>query len=160
MRVDPRCKKLNELSDRYHQLFNQLGERYVLEVSRELQLKDTLCFGDYLFLYIAGDSERNTVSMAEASRNLGVNPSTATRRVNKLLNSGLVTKAQAAYDERRYDIGLTDRGREVLESVNDRLYMAIQKTYEDVTEEELQTVYQYMDKCIGKLKGLVSGRNV
>ena len=35
MQLDPRCKKLNELTDRYHQLFSQLGEKYILQLGRE-----------------------------------------------------------------------------------------------------------------------------
>lgn len=155
--IDPRCKRLSELTDRYHQLFSQLGERYIVQLSREHGLKGSLSFGDFAFLSIAGDSEDNKVSMAYVSRKLGINPSTATRRVNRLLENGLVTKSAARDDERRYDICLTEAGRSLVEEMNAHLYSAVQKTYEHVTEEEIQTVYRYLDKCIGQLNALLDG---
>lgn len=155
MQLDPRCKKLNELTDRYHQLFSQLGEKYILQLGRESGVRDDLAYGDFAFLSVMDDSGQDAVSMAYVSRKLGINPSTATRRVNKLLANGLVTKSSAADDDRRYDIRLTDMGRSLVEKMNACLYTAVQKTYEHVTEEEMQTVYGYLEKCIGELMGLV-----
>ena len=158
MQIDPRCKKLNELTDRYHQLFSQLGERYILQLSREHGLKDDLVFGDFAFLSAVEDGGPDPVSMANVSKKLGINPSTATRRVNKLLENGLVTKSNAADDDRRYDIRLTEAGSTLVRQMGDRLYAAVQKTYENVTEKEIQTVYRYLDKCIDQLVILVRNK--
>ena len=151
MQLDPRCKKLNELTDRYHQLFSQLGEKYILQLGRESGVRDDLAYGDFAFLSVVDDSGQDAVSMAYVSRKLGINPSTATRRVNK----ADCLFAMGADDDRRYDIRLTDTGRSLVEKMNACLYTAVQKTYEHVTEEELQTVYGYLEKCIGELMGLV-----
>ena len=158
MQIDPRCKKLNELTDRYHQLFSQLGERYILQLSREHGLKDDLVFGDFAFLSAVEDGGPDPVSMANVSKKLGINPSTATRRVNKLLENGLVTKSNAADDDRRYDIRLTEAGSTLVRQMGDCLYTAVQKTYENVSEEEIQTVYRYLDKCIDQLVILVRNK--
>ena len=158
MQIDPRCKKLNELTDRYHQLFSQLGERYILQLSREHGLKDDLVFGDFAFLSAVEDGGPDPVSMANVSKKLGINPSTATRRVNKLLENGLVTKSNAADDDRRYDIRLTEAGSTLVRQMGDCLYTAVQKTYENVSEEELQTVYRYLNKCIDQLVILVRNK--
>ena len=154
-RIDPRCKRLNELTDRYHQLFSQLGEKYITRLSREYGLKDVLTYGDFSFLSAAGDDGQDAVSMACVSRKLGINPSTATRRVNKLVENGLVTKSGAADDDRRYDIRLTETGRSITEKMSECLLSAVRKTYEQVTEEEIQTVYRYLDKCIDQLNALL-----
>ena len=42
--------------------------------------------------------------------------------------------------------------------MGDCLYTAVQKTYENVSEEELQTVYRYLDKCIDQLVILVRNK--
>lgn len=155
MRMDPRCRKLNELSDQYHLLFAELGEKYIARVSEKNKLAEPLNYGDFTILSVVGDSETNTVSMAWASKKLRINPSTATRRVVKLARCGLVTKAPSPDDDRRYDIGLTEKGKTVLRQMNRLLYDAVRETYQSVTEDEMNAVYQYMDKCIGRLNELL-----
>ena len=91
------------------------------------------------------------------SKRLNINPSTATRRVNRLLTDDLVTKSIAPGDERRYDLRLTDKGARFLDQMDEWVYQTIQKTYEPVTDEELRVVYQYMEKCISQLQRLGAG---
>ena len=156
MRIDPRCKRVNELSDQYHQLFRQVAERYLSEECAKTGV-ESLCLGDYSFLFTIGEEPSGMISMADAAKKLGINPSTATRQVNRLLMSGLVTKSPSRGDERRYDVRLTEKGEALLERMDERLYEAVQKTYVDVSEEEMQTVYGYLEKCIGQLNRLVQG---
>ena len=156
MRIDPRCKRVNELSDQYHQLFRQVAERYLSEEGAKAGV-ESLCLGDYSFLFTIGEEPSGMISMADAAKKLGINPSTATRQVNRLFMSGLVTKSPSRGDERRYDVRLTEKGAALLERMDERLYEAVQKTYVDVSEEEMQTVYGYLEKCIGQLNRLVQG---
>ena len=147
MKIDPRCKRLNELNDRYHQLLRQVAEGLLKRHCRESSYPEELCMGDYMLLYQVGEGGEQPVHMAEISRRLSINPSTATRRVNRLLADGLVTKAITPDDDRCFDLRVTVSGRMLLDIMEDQLYDAIQKTYENVTEEELQTVYGFLDKC-------------
>ena len=156
MRIDPRCKRVNELSDQYHQLFRQVAERYLSEECAKAGV-ESLCLGDCSFLFTVGEEPSGMISMADAAKKLEINPSTATRQVNRLLLSGLVTKSPSHGDERRYDVRLTEKGAALLERMDERLYEAVQKTYADVSEEEMQTVYGYLEKCIGQLNRLVQG---
>ena len=156
MRMDQRCKRLNELSDRYHLLFKQVAERCLIQYCEKVCTPEMLCLGDYMLLFTVGEVGDRAAHMADISRQLNINPSTATRRVNRLLADGLVSKDTAPDDDRRYDLRLTEGGRALLDWMDERLYDAVQKTYEPVTEEELQTVYRYLEKCIGQLEKLVS----
>ena len=157
MRVDPRCRRLNELNDQYHALFRDLVERNLAKQCREYHLQEPLCTGDYLLLVEVGESGDSPASMAAISKRLNINPSTATRRVNRLLTDDLVTKSIAPGDERRYDLRLTDKGARFLDQMDEWVYQTIQKTYEPVTDEELRVVYQYMEKCISQLQRLGAG---
>ena len=156
MKIDPRCKRLNELNDSYHLLFRQLAEVMLARNCRENNYPEELCTGDYTLLYQVGESGDHPVRMAEISRRLNINPSTATRRVNRLLADGLVSKSVTPDDDRCYDLRVTDAGRTLLERMEDQLYDAIQRTYADVTDEELQTVYGFLDKCNSVLKRLTA----
>ena len=155
MRMDPRCKRLNELTDQYHLLFRQLAEKYLEQVCYERRYEEELCMGDYLLLYEVGAGGDKAVSMADISRKLHINPSTATRRVNRLLTDRMVTKSAALFDDRRYDLRLTREGRDLLDRMDRLLYEAVQFVYEPVTDEELQTVYRYLEKSISQLSLLV-----
>ena len=157
MRTDPRCRRLSELSEQSHLLYRQLAERYLARECRALGLTEGLCAGDYAFLNAVGESAGDCAVMAEAARRLGINPSTATRQVNRLLAGGLVTKSAAPDDERRYEIRLTPSGRALLERMEARLYAAVQTAFESVTGEELQTVFRFMEKYNGSLAGLLEG---
>ena len=155
MLMDPRCKRLNELSDQYHMMFRQLAERYLDQLCTECQLREALCIGDYLLLYKVGECGDEPANMAAISKELNINPSTATRRVNRLLNDGLVTKSSAPDDDRRYDLRLTHLGAGFLGQMNERLHKAVGMTYEPVTDREMQTVYRFMEKCIDQLEKLL-----
>ncbi len=157
MKTDPRCKRLSELSDRYYYLFRQLAEDTLENECRRRRYPENLCIGDYTLLYEVGEGKDEPVHMAEISRKLNINPSTATRRVNRLLKDGLVSKATAPDDDRCYDLRVTQAGQDLLECIEDQLYEAVQKTYAEVTDEELETVYGFLGKCISALERLANG---
>ena len=52
-------------------------------------------------------------------------------------------------------IRLTEAGRSITEKMSECLLSAVRKTYEQVTEEEIQTVYRYLDRCIDQLNALL-----
>ena len=156
MRMDPRCKHLNELNDQYHLLFRQLAEGYLGKACRERRYREELCLGDYLLLYEVGEGGDEPVSMADVSRKLVINPSTATRRVNRLLQDGLVTKSAAPYDERHFDLRVTAAGRELIDQMDHLLYETVQFVYDPVTDKEMQAVYRFLDKCISQLNLLIA----
>ena len=154
MRMDPRCERLNELTDLYHQLFHQLAERYLSRESSAYRLPEPVCTGDLEFLRVVGERTDGTVSMSDVSRELAIHPSTATRRANKLVANGLILKSDAPDDERRYELRITETGQAFLARIDDLLFDAVQKTYENVTDGDMSVVYGYLEKCIDRLRAL------
>ena len=55
MKIDPRCKRLNELNDRYHQLLRQVAEGLLKRHCQESSYPEELCIGDYALLYQVGE---------------------------------------------------------------------------------------------------------
>ena len=155
MKMDPRCKRLNELSAHSQQLYRQLAEGYLEEACRNQGLAEALCLGDYAFLAAVAESGDGCAIMAHVARQLGINPSTATRQVNRLVADGLVTKSAAPNDDRRYEIRLTPSGRALTTHMEDALFAAVQAAYANVTEDELNVVYRFMEKYNGGLEGLI-----
>ena len=152
MRIDERCKKLNELSDHYHALLRQLSALQLERLCGEMRLEETLCTGDYMLLYAVGEDGDSSANMAAISKQLGINPSTATRRVNRLLADGMVTKSVAADDDRRYDLRLTDKGALLLDRMDEFLYDTVQKAYEPISSADLQAVYRFLETCCSQLE--------
>ncbi|MBR1821064.1 MAG: MarR family transcriptional regulator [Clostridia bacterium] len=149
--MDPRCKRLTELSAQSQQLYRQLAERFLLRACEARGLSEAICFGDYVFLAAVGESPEGCATMSKIARLLNINPSTATRQVNRLLFAGMVTKSVAPDDDRRYEIRVTAAGRELLTAMEEALYAAVQSAFQSVTDEELNTVYNYLEKYNGSL---------
>ena len=102
----------------------------------------------------ATDDDNYILTLMAIAKELNINPSTATRQVNRMLACGLVTKSTSAEDERRYEICLTGKGRLLLERMDEHRLAASRRVYEHTTEEELQTVYSCLEKEIEALRKL------
>ena len=152
MRTDPRCERLGQLSAELSRLQLRLREKFLAQECMALSLPESLCHGDYLFLNEV--SEAGCAVMAEIAKRLEINPSTATRRVSRMLVCGLVTKQTSCEDERRFEICLTDKGRELLERMDQHRLEASRRVYEGITEREMQAVYDCLEREITALKKL------
>ena len=155
MSIDPRCEFLIEKTAKYHALTAKIIEKRLEQMCRKHGLKDTLCLGDYEFLCVVANARTPDVSMAQVARQLGVNPSSATRRNRRLLECGLVSKTSAAADERRYQIALTEDGRTFWEEMDKTLYDMTQVVYSTITEEEMNAVYAFTEKCVANLQKIL-----
>ncbi len=155
MRMDERCKRLNELNDKYHQLFRVAAERQLTRVCERERFHEPLCMGDALLMYLVMENGDEPANMADISRRLKINPSTATRRVNRLQANGLVTKSAAQDDDRRYDLKLTAAGSRLVNEMDEWMFETVQNVYEPVTDSEMQAVYAFLNKCIGQLEAML-----
>lgn len=155
MSRDPRCEWLIEKSVRYRALSGKVIEKRLAQMCAKHALPDTLCMGDYEFLAAVANAKTENVNMAQIARLLGVNPSSATRRNRRLLDCGLVSKTSDAADERRYQIALTDEGRTFYEEMDKAIFDVTQVMYSTVTEEEMNAVYSFTEKCIENLQKIL-----
>ena len=151
MARDPRCEWLNEKSAKYRALSERVIEKLLLSCCRAHGVAP-LCVSDFRFLWAVANAKEQDVSMARIARVLGVNPSSATRRNRRLLECALVTNVQDEKDERRYNIALTQAGRAFYEDMDATLLEATRRMYSTVTEEEMNAVFRFTEKCIENLE--------
>ena len=149
---EPRCQRLIEQTSRYRALSLRLVEKELAEVCQHQNVEVSLCVGDFDFLVVIENEPRSMISMAEAAKALGINPSSATRRVRRLLECGLITKTVDQADDRRYWIALTEAGIRLMKELDDCLLAATREMYAMVTDEEMEMVFSFMDKCIEGLQ--------
>lgn len=152
MSRDPRCEWLIEKNAKYNALAAKVIEKRLTRMCEKHALGDVLCLGDYEFLSAVANAKTPDVSMAQIARELGVNPSSATRRNRRLLECGLVSKTTDATDERRYQIALTDAGRAFWEEMDKTIFDVTQVIYSTVTDEEMKAVFSFTEKCIENLQ--------
>ncbi|CAN5841257.1 MarR family transcriptional regulator [soil metagenome] len=74
--------------------------------------------------------------------------SNASRLVDKLLLKGLVERRQCPNNRRQVDIWITEKGLELLQTMEDPL-LRMESHLENVTEEEAQELSRILDKLRG-----------
>lgn len=149
--MDPRCAIISKKCERYGSLVMSVTEGVIDRVLREEGAPYALCITDYKILSAVGAAADSTVSMTEIARQLRLHPSSATRRVRHLAECGLVIKEQDENDDRRYFLTLTDEGVRLLGCIDSALLAGTERMYAAISDEELQAVYSFMDKCVGYL---------
>lgn len=149
--MDPRCAIIAEKCERYGSLVTSVTEGVIARVLREEGAPYTLCITDYKILSAVAAAMDSTVSMTEIARQLCLHPSSATRRVRHLAECGLVIKEQDENDDRRYFLSLTGEGVRLLGCIDSALLAGTERMYAAITDEELQAVSSFMDKCVGYL---------
>ena len=154
MVLDPRCALLAAKTDRYNALAARASEQLLARLLEEDDRGYSLCLTDYKFLSALGAADDEAISITELARHLHLHASSATRRVRHLLSCGLITKTQDESDDRRYFVALTPEGAALLERLDREFLSLTRRIYLSVTDEELQTVYAFMDKCIANLASI------
>ena len=72
-----------------------------------------------------------------------------TRIIDKLEKAGLVDRQTCPGNRRKVDIRITDSGLALLEEIDPQID-ALQATYQNLTEEEAQTLSDLLDKLRGE----------
>jgi DNA-binding MarR family transcriptional regulator len=81
-------------------------------------------------------ASRGVLQPAALADVLGVHPSTATRMCDRLVAKGLITREVSSTNRREVVIGLTPRGRRVVDSVNRRRRKEITAIIESVSKSQ------------------------
>ena len=155
MHQDPRCIWLNEKSARYRALSARVIDKQLARICCEHGMETPICLGDFQFLSAVAEAKTQDVSMAQIAKLLGVNPSSATRRNRRLLECGLVSNQADARDERRYMIALTEKGRGFYADMDDAMRSVVRRMYSTITEEEMNAVFTFTEKCLANLQDML-----
>ena len=67
----------------------------------------------------------------------------------------LITKTQDETDDRRYFVALTPEGEALTARLDAEMLAMTKRMYTSVSDEEMQTVYAFMDKCVSSLASML-----
>jgi DNA-binding MarR family transcriptional regulator len=99
------------------ELFLQFIERY----HRILLEADTMGRGSSAFpdititqyFYLQGVQRHENITLTELADLIGVSKPSANAAITKLISDGFIERTRSAVDQRKYHLGLTDKGRDV-----------------------------------------------
>ncbi len=92
---------------------------------------------------------------AALSRKLYVTPSNITGVIDRLEKKKLVQRVRSKEDRRVYLISLTDKGKEIAESLPDPLEKKIWKNLDGLDKEEIS----YLSRAVDHITGLIKEHN-
>lgn len=153
--MDTRCELLAAKSCLHSTLVVRVTEAAIARLLAGDGSRYTLCYSDYTMLATIAAAPSGTQSMANLAKALHFHPSSATRRVRHLLECGLVTKTQDARDDRRYFIALTPEGAALTGRIEGELTEITEQIFATITDEELQAVHSFMDKCAASMQAML-----
>ena len=89
-------------------------------------------------MILEGLKDNATLRMSQLAESVGTTPPTVTKLVRDLENKGLVTQALDEQDGRASILALTDKGREVAESIRHARQESLRQVLADWTAEDLE----------------------
>lgn len=93
-------------------------------------------------------SKDNTCSPGELTELVGTSKANMTRILERMLKQGLVTKIDVPEDGRRYQIRITDKGREIATSTVPHLKDALSDAFSGLTKDELSSLISLIEKAL------------
>ena len=94
--------------------------------------------------------------MGDLAEALRVDPSTATRAVERLVRSGLAERTSCTDDKRVVKVSATDAGRSRFESVSAIRSEALRRILERYEPTEREVLADYMERFVNALDDMVA----
>lgn len=112
------------------------------------------------FSYLLALNKNEGMSQIQISKDIGNDRAMSARTINKLIADGFVYKIQDEKDCRAYKLYLTDKGREIIPSIEKEIQEIINFLTEDLSEDEKRTTIDCLKNIFEKSKRLRIGECV
>lgn len=120
-----------------------LGD-YFADVFHNLGVNETA----YHLLAVIYGSENGSNTPSELSELIGTSRANITKTIAKLEGQGYVSRRSGKADARRNIITITESGRNLVDSITDKVAQPIEKGFEGLTAEEKKTFDALLRKAI------------
>jgi DNA-binding MarR family transcriptional regulator len=95
--------------------------------------------------------DRESCSMQQIARAIGLRASTITNMVDRLVRMGLVERRRSANDRRVVTVSLTAKGRRVLERIRREKHRTAMEMYEHLSPRERRQYPEIMEKLVEQM---------
>ncbi|WP_243175673.1 MarR family winged helix-turn-helix transcriptional regulator [Clostridium gasigenes] len=121
---------------------------YLDKVLKEYELSS----GSYPYLLTLGENEG--ISQNKISKELGHDKAMSARTITKLIKLGYFNRKEDEDDSRAYKLYLTEKGKDVIPKVIDKVRKLIDIITRDLNEEEKITTMDSLDKILKNIKNI------
>ncbi|NKF07656.1 MarR family winged helix-turn-helix transcriptional regulator [Clostridium gasigenes] len=121
---------------------------YLDKVLKEYELSS----GSYPYLLTLMENEG--ISQNKISKELGHDKAMSARTITKLIKLGYFNRKEDEDDSRAYKLYLTEKGKDVIPKVIDKVRKLIDIITRDLNEEEKITTMDSLDKILKNIKNI------
>ncbi len=121
---------------------------YLDKVLKEYELSS----GSYPYLLTLAENEG--ISQNKISKELGHDKAMSARTITKLIKLGYFNRKEDEDDSRAYKLYLTEKGKDVIPKVIDKIRKLIDIITRDLNEEEKITTMDSLDKILKNIKNI------
>ena len=89
-------------------------------------------------------------NMKDIITNLNYPPSTATRKVNKLVDLGYIKRLRPRDNRRSVELRLTNKGRDIFARFHEQRFDPLLKVFKEFSNEHLENFYAILQRIIEK----------
>ena len=136
---------MNPEEDKYMEIFTTFFEIFTQGMEAFQYKGISVGTGIFLLNYIG---KHPNCSMSDVKVFLKLIPSTATRRIDKLVSFGLVERVNDVQDRRLVKLVLTDEGKKLYNTFLSKRLLGIQMMKKEFTQDELETFFKVLKRFV------------
>jgi MarR family transcriptional regulator for hemolysin len=111
--------------------------------------KENISISHWYYLRVL--AERGELNQLELSRRVGIASTTAVPALDSMESRGLLKRTRDPKDRRKYYVGLTDEGRQLVEKLMPEVIDKVTTSLEGISRDELRTFWSVLHKMESNL---------
>jgi MarR family transcriptional regulator for hemolysin len=120
--------------------------------------KENISIAHWYYLRVL--AERGELNQLELSRRVGIASTTAVPALDSMEKRGLLKRTRDPNDRRKYYVGLTDEGRQLVKKLMPKIVDMITTSLERIPRDELRTFWGVLHKLENNLALMAKGSAV
>ena len=120
--------------------------------------KENISISHWYYLRVL--AERGEINQLELSRRVGIASTTAVPALDSMESRGLLKRTRDPKDRRKYYVGLTDEGRQLVEKLMPEVIDRVTTSLEGISRDELRTFWGVLHKMESNLALMADGSTI
>jgi len=147
---------MNTKSQSIGKIISALHRRIYARLSNRLKSYE-INTGQIHFLFTL--ARKPGICQHDLAQEVFIDKTTATKMISSLEQSGYVQRRKDQDDQRYWHLYLTGKAESLLPKISKILKMHSREMTKNFSEQELETLFQYLDRIYNNMKDQVDGKN-